>query len=145
MAVDCTCECNLATQSWLCTWCCSDILVVRHCVHRISQWKRFIYPSPFPSYPYLPPPIQLWGLVHERRKFPKWESRHSSAVNCILVFLYSSRATFLTQRRGVYDISIVYIDDRPTDDQRPTSHLGKFRMDISLNGSSHPIRIWFYG
>ena len=44
---------------------------------------------------------------------------HRSLVSAIF---YSSRATFLTQRRGVYDISLMNNEDRPTDPptDRPT-------------------------
>ena len=41
--------------------------------------------------------------------------------------------------RSVYEE--VYTEDRPTDDQRPTSHLGKFQMDISTRG--RPINFMF--
>jgi len=33
-----------------------------------------------------------------------------------------------------YFLLLVYIEDRPTTDQRPTSHLGKFQMTISPRG-----------
>ena len=66
-----------------------------------------------------------------------------------LHLLYSSRATFLTWRRGVYEISerrSVLRCDRPTsgNDRRP--HIWEnFKWPYLREGSSGPLHVWFYG
>ena len=46
-------------------------------------------------------------------------------LQTIRLIFYSSRATFLTQRRGVYENNVILMTDRPT------SHFGKLQTAIS--------------
>ena len=48
------------------------------------------------------------------------------------------------QRRGVYEISVKKNFENQPIDQRPTSHLGKFQMAISLRGVIRSTSFWFY-
>ena len=45
--------------------------------------------------------------------------------------------------RSVYEE--VYIEDRPTTDQRPTSHWENFKWPYLREGSSDPLHVLFYG
>ena len=81
--------------------------------------------------------MKFFGDVDKWLKF-WWKSgsrsRFGSRAGLRISDFYSSRATFLTYRRGVHENNIYIEDrrstDRPTTDQ-PTSHFGKFRMAIS--------------
>ena len=68
-----------------------------------------------------------------------------SAPRLSIIF-YSSRATFLTQRRGVYEISVrkvgLYIEDRPTD-LSFGPYWGNFKWPYLREGSSDLLRVWF--
>jgi len=68
-----------------------------------------------------------------------------SVVQLLPYHFYSSRATFLTQRRGVHDNN-VYIGDRRLTD-RPTTDrpriLANFERPYLGNGSSDPFHLWF--
>jgi len=61
-------------------------------------------------------------------------------------------ATFLTQRRGVYENSVrrsigAYTEDRPATDDRPTKALigENFKRPYLRDGSSDSLHVWFYG
>jgi len=65
------------------------------------------------------PTPAIWCRVVRSRVFSRPFSDRPRTLTCKTLLIYSSRATFLTQRRGVYDISLMNNEDRPTD-QRPT-------------------------
>ena len=65
-----------------------------------------------------------------------------------VLYFYSSRATFLTQRRGVYEIKeskYILMTDRPATDRRPTSHFENFKWPYLCNQSSDPLHVRFQG
>ena len=65
------------------------------------------------------------------------------AVQNFSIF-YCLRATFLTQRRAVYEISVRRSIHRGLTDRRP--HIwGNFKWPYLREGSSDPLHVWFYG
>jgi len=88
------------------------------------------------------------GLICEFEYFDNM----TEMQNCHCSYVYSSRATFLTWRRGVYEISVrrsIYwrpTDRRPATDDRPTtSHLENFKWPYLRDGtSSDSLHVWFY-
>jgi len=61
-------------------------------------------------------------------------NRKSKSVACIYAFLLLARYVPNEAKKSIRDQCKKYIEDRPTDDQRPTSHLGNFHMAISPRG-----------